>query len=180
MRYIIFALLLILCGPLRADPLVAAGQPGAVLLMRHAIAPGGGDPAGFVLGDCSTQRNLSDKGRAQARAIGARLRAAGLSFDQVFSSEWCRSRETAELLDLGEVTALPPVNSFFDNREDGPRQTRETLDYLATLPPEARVVIVTHQVNITALTGVTPQSGETVVAQRDGAQLIVEGRLPPP
>ena len=171
---------MILAGPLRADPLVAAGQPGAVLLMRHAIAPGGGDPAGFVLGDCRTQRTLSDQGRAQARAIGDRLRAAGLRFDVILTSEWCRTRETAELLGLGPVTAFPPVNSFFANRQDGPRQTAETLDHVSRLPPEARALIVTHQVNITALTGVTPQSGETVVARRDGARLIVEGRLPPP
>ncbi|MCU0900434.1 MAG: histidine phosphatase family protein [Cypionkella sp.] len=180
MRYIIFAVLLMLAAPLRADPLVAAGQPGAVLLMRHAIAPGGGDPEGFVLGDCGTQRNLSDEGRAQARAIGAQLRAAGLRFDAVLTSEWCRTTETAVLLDLGPVTPFAPVNSFFDNRQDGPRQTAETLAYLATLPPDARVLIVTHQVNITALTGVTPRSGETVVTRRDGDRLSVEGRLPPP
>jgi selenocysteine lyase/cysteine desulfurase len=78
------------------------------------------------------------------------------------------------------VTSFPPVNSFFDNRQDGPRQTEETLAYLATLPPETRVVIVTHQVNITALTGVVPQSGEIVIARRDGGRLMVEDRLPSP
>ena len=91
---------------------------GNVLLLRHAIAPGFGDPAGFRIDDCSTQRNLSEAGRQQARAIGAWLRARGISRAKVYSSQWCRCLETARLLNLGPVTQLPALNSFFESPDD--------------------------------------------------------------
>lgn len=179
MRFLILCLALILSGPaLAADPLEAARTPGAVLLMRHATAPGTGDPADMRLGDCSTQRNLSDAGRDEARAIGARLRDAGLAFGQILASEWCRTTETATLMGLGPVTPFPPANSFFSNRENADRQTAEVLAHLAGMPPDQRVLIVTHQVNITALTGIVPRSGEIVVARRSASGLKVLGRLP--
>jgi phosphohistidine phosphatase SixA len=159
--------------------MAVAAQPGAVLLMRHATAPGTGDPPGMRLGDCSTQRNLSEEGREEARTVGERFRAAGIGFDHVLTSEWCRTSETARLLDLGPVTPFSPANSFFSDREDEDRQTTEVLAYLASLPPQDRVLIVTHQVNITALTGIVPQSGEIVVTQRDGPGLVVVDRLLP-
>lgn len=159
--------------------MAAAATPGAVLLMRHATAPGTGDPPDLRLGDCTTQRNLSDQGRHEARAIGNRLRAAGLGFDLVLASEWCRTTETAELLALGPVTPFPPANSFFSNRQDADRQTAEMLAYLTSLPRDERVLIVTHQVNITALTGIVPRSGEIVITRRIGDALMVLDRLPP-
>lgn len=180
MQKLILCLALILAAPaLNAGPLEAARTPGAVLLMRHATAPGTGDPADMRLGDCSTQRNLSDAGRDEARAIGARLRDAGIDFGQILASEWCRTTETATLLGLGPVTPFPPANSFFSNRENADQQTAEVLAHLAGLPPDQRVLIVTHQVNITALTGIVPRSGEIVVAQRSASGLEVLGRLPP-
>ena len=86
---------------------------GHVALIRHGLAPGTGDPPGFRVDDCRTQRNLSPAGRAQARAIGERFRANGIDTAAVFSSQWCRCLETARLLGLGEVQALPGLNSFF-------------------------------------------------------------------
>lgn len=141
----------------------AFGRPGSVAIMRHAIAPGTGDPASFRLGDCSTQRNLDERGRAQARAIGAAMRAAGIQVDRVLTSQWCRSRETAELLGLGPVEDLPLLNSFFKDRSARGQQTRELRDFLVRLPEDERVVLVTHQVNITALTGRSVASGEVFV-----------------
>jgi phosphohistidine phosphatase SixA len=176
----LLALTFLLVSPaVQADPLDAAASPGAVLLMRHATAPGTGDPADMQLGDCSTQRNLSDAGREEARAIGKRLRAAGIKIDRVLSSEWCRTTETAKLLALGPVTAFPPANSFFSDRSTADRQTAEVLAYLASLPEGERVLIVTHQVNITTLTGITPRSGEIVITRRDGPALQVLDRLLP-
>lgn len=131
------------------------------------------------LGDCSTQRNLSDAGRAEARAVGDRLRAAGVKFDRVLSSEWCRTIETAKLLALGPVTPFPPANSFFSDRSIADRQTADVLAYLENLPKGERVLIVTHQVNIAALTGIIPRSGEIVIARRNGPVLLVLDRLPP-
>jgi phosphohistidine phosphatase SixA len=131
------------------------------------------------LGDCSTQRNLSDEGRAEARRIGERFRAAGIGFDRILTSEWCRTTETADLMSLGPVTAFPPANSFFSDRSTADRQTAEVLEYLNGLPSDERVLIVTHQVNISALTGIVPRSGEIVITRRSADGLQVLDRLPP-
>lgn len=143
----------------------ALRRPGAVAIMRHAIAPGTGDPANFRLGDCSTQRNLDEHGRAQARAIGAAIRDAGIAVDRVLTSQWCRSRETAELLDLAPVEEMPALNSFFSDRSTRAAQTDEVRSFLAGLSKDERVMLVTHQVNITALTGRGVASGEVFVLQ---------------
>jgi phosphohistidine phosphatase SixA len=155
----------------------ALASGGHVALIRHASAPGTGDPSGFRLGECSTQRNLDDAGRAQARRIGDRFRANGIAVAHVYTSEWCRTSETAKLLDLGEVEALPALDSFFQ-RGNERTQTRAVLDWLAGRDLSQPVVLVTHQVNITAMTGVYPASGEMVVARRTpkGA-LHVVGRV---
>ncbi len=151
---------------------------GHVALMRHALAPGTGDPAAFTLGDCSTQRNLSDRGRGQAARIGARFRDRGIETARVFSSQWCRCLETAELLGLGPVEELPILNSFYERRENEDRQTRGLEDWLAEQDLDRPVVLVTHQVNITALTGVFPTSGEMVVLRRSqDAGLVVVGTI---
>ena len=172
-------------APARADELAqlwaALRQGEAVAVMRHAVAPGTGDPASFRLDDCSTQRNLSEEGRAQARAIGERFRAHGIERAKVYSSQWCRCLETARLLDLGPVEPVAALNSFFQDREQGPAQTAEVLELLAASPSGDPIVLVTHQVNVTALTEVFPQSGEVVVARpNEGGGLDVLGRIPPP
>ncbi len=136
-------------------------------MLRHALAPGIGDPADFTLGDCSTQRNLSEAGRSQARRIGERFRANGIEQADVYTSQWCRCRDTAELLGLGPVKELPALNSFFRNFERETRQTAELAAWLEELEPERPLVLVTHQVNITAMTGVFPDSGELVIVRRD-------------
>jgi broad specificity phosphatase PhoE len=159
-------LLAALTAPAVADPLDQAQAMGAdVIFLRHALAPGTGDPTGFRLDDCATQRNLSDEGRAQARAIGQALRESGLPIASVLTSQWCRARETAMLLDLGPVTDELGLNSFFGN----PDARAPTLDrlqqVLATLPdgPGGLTVMVTHQVVITAVTGQTVASGAAVL-----------------
>lgn len=152
----------------RADVAIAMEilkEPGAVALTRHAYAPGTGDPAAFEIGDCSTQRNLNDDGRAQARALGATFRDHGIARARVFSSQWCRCSETAELLDLGAVVELPAANSFFRWRERREPQTAELKAFIADLPPGPPAMIVTHQVNISALTGEYMSSGETVIVR---------------
>ncbi len=158
-----------------SEALQRLGEPGTHAIMRHAIAPGTGDPASFSLGDCTTQRNLDDKGRDQARAIGAAIRAAGVSVTKVLSSQWCRSTETARLLDLGPVSEAPALNSFFADRSTRDAQTEATRRLLAELSDGETAVLVSHQVNITALTGVYPRSGEVVVLKvgNDGAIEVV-------
>jgi len=153
---------------------------GQVMVIRHAsTTPGVGDPSGFRLEDCATQRNLSTAGREEARRLGAAVRARGVPIARVLSSEWCRCLETAR---LGFGTAEPwaPLNSFFNDRSHGPEQTRAVRALIARPPVGGNLVLVTHQVNIAALTGLYPVPGEVIVLtpQGDGT-FRVAGRLRP-
>ncbi|MBP3126574.1 histidine phosphatase family protein [Thalassospira sp. ER-Se-21-Dark] len=154
---------------------------GVHALMRHAIAPGTGDPANFTLGDCTTQRNLDDTGRQQARQTGDRIRAMGIELTSILTSQWCRCVDTARLLDLGPVTEEPALNSFFRNRSTESEQTAEIKAKLASLPGDEKLLLVTHQVNITALTDIFPRSGEIILFRMsdDGKELKVLARLMP-
>lgn len=156
----------------------------AFAMMRHALAPGTGDPQSVVIGDCTTQRNLSESGRAQSRKIGAHFRANGIPAARVYTSAWCRCAETADLLDLGKVKNLAPLNSFFVTREREPAQTAALAAWIqkdkSTRTAGNPLVLITHQVNITALTGIYPRSGEVVVARyAEDGNVKVLGRLFP-
>lgn len=150
-----------------------------VVLVRHALAPGTGDPANFELGDCSTQRNLSDEGRAQARRTGEAFKQRGVVVRLVLSSQWCRCLETAELMDVGPVEPFPPLNSFFSDRARGPAQTAQVREFMREQHDTQGVtVMVTHFVNIGALSEADVSSGEMVVMQvNDQDQLEVVGRI---
>ena len=138
-----------------------------VALMRHALAPGIGDPENFRLDDCATQRNLSQTGREQAVKIGARLQESGIVNADVFTSQWCRCRETAELLGLGPPEPLPIINSFFRDFEKKEVQTEALSTWLQNQSLERPLILVTHQVNITAFSGIFPDSGEIVLIRRN-------------
>ncbi|KJS42167.1 MAG: phosphoglycerate mutase [Roseovarius sp. BRH_c41] len=169
---------LVVAGSLAgAQDLSALMAPGGVALMRHALAPGTGDPAAFRLRDCATQRNLDARGRAQAQETGAALRAAGIAFDHVWSSRWCRALDTAALMEMGAVREQPPLDSFYAGQGDPEGQTAATLRLIDALPEAARVLIVTHQVNITALTGLGVGSGEIIMTRRGPEGLIPVGRF---
>ena len=149
----------------------AVAEGGYILVMRHArTVPGGGDPPGFRLGDCSTQRNLSDEGRAQSRALGAALRDAGVEIGAVRSSQWCRCLDTAELA-FGKAEPFPPLNSFFNDRSTADAQIAALREAAAAFRGPANEVWVTHQVVVTALTGVFPAQGEFVVIRDTGGGL---------
>ena len=151
---------------------------GHLALLRHALAPGTGDPSDFVLRDCTTQRNLSQEGRAQADRIGDRFRANGIAAAKVYSSQWCRCLETADLLGLGPVEELPALNSFFRRSELRDPQTRALRTWIEGADLDEPAVLVTHQVNITALTGVFPASGELVIVRFDrSGELSVVGTI---
>ncbi len=145
----------------------ALGSKNHFALVRHALAPGTGDPPEFTLGRRDTQRNLSEKGRKQAKRIGDLFRAHGINKAQVFSSEWYRCRDTAALLDLGPVLSLSVLNSFFRNYEQKEARNESLKRWLSQREINKPLVLVTHQVNITALTGVYPASGEIVVVKKD-------------
>lgn len=152
---------------------------GYVLMMRHAkTEPGLGDPPQFRIDECSTQRNLSQEGREQARAAGAALRAAGVRFDRVRSSQWCRCRDTARLA-FGSYEDWPALNSFFEDRSDEPERTRAVGQFARTLSPTANAMLVTHQVNISAVFGVSPAQGEIVAGRWRDGKLVAEFRFLP-
>lgn len=158
-------------------------RDGDVLLFRHALAPGGGDPPGLRLGDCSTQRNLSDAGRAQARRIGEQLRQrlGALRVAAVWASPWCRTLETAKLaFPDAQVQAQPAFGSFFGQPERGNAQLDEARRLLAGWQGPGVLVVVTHQVNITGLTEVFPASGEGVALRWTAGRGQTLGRLPAP
>ncbi len=143
-------------------------EGGCVLLMRHAqTGPGGGDPPGFQLGDCGTQRNLSAAGREQARRIGAALVRERVQVDQVRSSAWCRCAETA-LLAFGRNTVWPSLNGFARG-EGRDAQTRAVRAAVQGWMAPRNLALVTHDANITALTGEMPGMGEVLLLRRDPA-----------
>lgn len=140
-----------------------------VLLIRHALAPGGNDPSHFKLGDCSTQRNLSAQGVNQAKSIGQQLKKLGFVPDKIWSSQWCRSLDTAKALDLGQVTPLPLLNSYFQNRSEGPQQINNLRQFIINLPSSnGRYIMVTHHVVVGDLSGQWVGSG-------DGVWLVLTG-----
>ena len=158
----------------------ALQEGGLVILMRHSLAPGIGDPPGFVLEDCDTQRNLSSEGRAHALAAGQALRERGVVIDVVYSSQWCRALETAELMALGSVVPAPWLNSFFRGRGDQVAITQAARERMAGWQGPGNLLLITHQVNITALIGGGVSSGEMVVVRPQEEGFTVVGRLSVP
>ena len=137
-----------------------------LVLIRHALAPGFSDPDYFDVKDCKTQRNLNDEGRYQSKKIGDLFRSNGIDKAAVYSSQWCRCLDTAKLLDIGEVSELPSLNSFFEHFERERSQTEKTIKWIENAPLDIPTVLVSHQVNISALTGYSPASGEIVFLRR--------------
>jgi phosphohistidine phosphatase SixA len=152
---------------------------GHILMIRHALAPGTGDPANFQVGDCSTQRNLDDRGRDQARAIGDWLRSKGINSASVYSSQWCRCLETAKLLRMGPVAELPALNSFYELTENREPNLKALRQFIAKQPHDGKLIImVTHLVTISAMADEAVSSGEGVLLRRNPAELYeIVGRL---
>ena len=163
------------------QPPAELAKPGRVLMLRHANAPGIGDPPGFRLDDCATLRNLDAAGRAQAARLGERLAQAGVARAKVYSSQWCRCLETARLLKLGPVAELPALNSFYGRAQDRDANVAALRAFLAALPVDGPpVVLVTHQFTIGAFTGgSTDSGGGTVFALNGSGAPRVVGDLAP-
>ena len=165
-----------------AEDLVARLRRGkAVLLMRHAATePGLGDPRGYRLDDCSTQRNLSDAGRGEARRVGERLARERIRIDRVYSSPWCRCRETAKLA-FGRSEDWEALSSVFDFPEreaDYSDRVRKRIAAYDRRAAQGNLVMVTHNVNIAALTRESVAPAEIVVVEAQGCcGLRILGRL---
>src|SRR5712692_2011467 len=154
---------------------------GHVALVRHAGTVGGaGDPPGFRLDDCATQRNLTDKGRAQARRLGELLRAEAVPVGKVLSSQWCRCVETVALMGLGTPELAPTFNNAFTLRDRVAELTAGARAIVAAWTGPGALVVATHGANILPLTGVMPEEGSLVVVKADptsSAKLRVLGRI---
>ena len=147
-----------------------------VLLMRHADAPGYGDPSGYVIGQCATQRNLGDYGKKQAKAIGVWLSNQGIQKADIYSSPWCRCLDTANLLNKGPVKIEPSLSSFFDDMSLEKKQTKALESFLKNeLAKQSKtpLILVTHHVNIQAYTGKAVGVGDMVLvkANKNGEYL---------
>jgi phosphohistidine phosphatase SixA len=183
MRFAVFAFLLGFGGTAEsagandaADAWKALRAGGHVALMRHADAPGGaGDPPGFRVEDCATQRNLSETGRSDAAKIGARLKREGIAFEKILSSPWCRCKDTATLLDLGPVETEATFGNVVVLRDQRNALTAGARAVIAKWNGPSNLLVVTHGANIAALTTLWPASGEIVVVRGGGGEAV--GRL---
>jgi len=154
----------------------------SVLLMRHALAPGIGDPAGYKLQDCKSQRNLDATGRAQAQKTGQWLKAQGVGNALVFTSAWCRCKETAENLAFGTPVLEPSLNSFFDDMRQGPQSNANLQKFIVgqlKSKGDKALILVTHHVNIVEFTGENVGSGDMVLAKVNSAGKLVSFKIYP-
>ena len=141
---------------------------GYVALIRHASAPGpAGDPADYKLDDCATQRNLSEQGRAEARALGERFRTERVKVGKIVSSQWCRCQQTAELMNIGPVEVAPTFNNAFVLNTMRDALTAGARAIIGAWRGPGTMVVVTHGQNIMAMLGIHPREGEVIVVAPD-------------
>jgi broad specificity phosphatase PhoE len=168
------------CSSVQAsEPLWALLKGGGqVVLIRHTVTtPGVGDPPGFRLDDCSTQRNLTEEGRSHAKRIGEAFRAHAIPVERVLSSPWCRCVETAKLA-FGKSEPSEALGNLFGRPENRTQQVEQMKALAGARPKNGNVVLVSHGSTIGALTGVSPDTGEMViVTPQGGGRFAVAGRL---
>jgi phosphohistidine phosphatase SixA len=155
-------------------------SPDHVVLMRHSLAPGIGDPANYALDNCSTQRNLSEEGKNQARLAGNWLRKQGVFHAKVYSSVWCRCQETAKLLDFDGHQVAPALASFFNEINVANKRNLELQKFIAHLIKTKgtnALILVTHHVNIYQYVGENVASGEMIVAKVDKEGRVLSYQL---
>ena len=163
------------------DKLQGSNPKGYVLLLRHTLAPGVGDPENFKLNDCTTQRNLSSVGRQDAKAVGDWLKRRDIKITRVESSRWCRAKETAQLLGIGKVRLNANLDTLFESKDPAKaiqtvRVKRQIVDWR---DKSGLLVLVGHFINIGAVTGVGVDSGEGVLVKADSkGKITVVGLTP--
>ncbi len=180
--FVLAALLLATPAVVAADDALWAllARGGQVVLMRHALTtPGVGDPSGFRLDDCATQRDLTDAGRDDARKVGAAFRARGIPIAHVRSSPWCRCLETAQLA-FGRAEPWTPLSNLYGRSEREGEQMTPLREMAGRRPVGGNVILVTHGSVVLPLTGIHPGPAEIVVVTPEGGgRFRVAGRLAP-
>jgi|TARA_B110000971_G_scaffold173866_1_gene178897 phosphohistidine phosphatase SixA len=150
------------------EVITALQEGGKLIFIRHALAPGGGDPDNFNLNDCSTQRNLDKSGISQAKIIGQFFKKNNIKIDQVFSSEWCRTKETA-LNAFEDYKTFSALNSFFSSKfaKNRDEQMKDLRNFVNKWDSKKNIVFVTHYVVILEALNTTVSSGEIIVADKN-------------
>ena len=146
-----------------------AQEGDKIILIRHSLAPGGGDPTGFKIDDCKTQRNLNRKGINQSKKIGKLFKKNKVPVDQVLSSQWCRCKDTAKYA-FGNFKEFTALNSTFQSpyNKNEPKQLKELYNFVKKWDGKGRnLVLVTHYSIITAVTNAVPSSGEIVITNKN-------------
>jgi len=151
---------------------------GQVVLLVHANAPGTGEPANFEIGNCRTQRNLSERGRQQARKIGALIAARSEPVEQIYSSRYCRALDTVQLaFGTGEIIELAALDPLGTDPEADEAAHDEVLKLIREYSGSGNLLLVTHRENVTAWTGIKPREAEAIIVVPDGVTLRSTGRI---
>ena len=173
MKYIKFIIIILisLTSSIKAeidkDILASLKEGNKLIFIRHAYAPGGGDPDNFDINDCNTQRNLSESGRQQAKNISNFFIENQINFKKVYSSEWCRCKETAKIA-FGNFETKNFLNSFFSQKfaKNRKKQMNDLNNFVDNYKDDGNLVFVTHYVVISEALNYAPSSGEIVVADK--------------
>ena len=166
-----FLIILLLSFPMNClsnERLVPALQDGEkIVFIRHAIAPGNGDPNNFDIKDCSTQRNLNNIGREQSKKIGSFFKKNNINIELVLSSEWCRCKETAKLA-FNEYKTFNALNSFYDEKFaiNKSKQIKDLKNFIVNWNSDSNLIIVTHYVVISTLLNRSTSSGEMIITDK--------------
>ena len=166
---IILSIFTLLLTNVKSDEIVIKQlkKGGNIVFIRHAIAPGGGDPENFRLDDCSTQRNLDSQGIEQSKKMGLFFQQNNIPIDKVLSSEWCRCKDTAKIA-FGKFKTLSALNSFYEARyaKNKFKQIKDLKKYINNWESDSNLIIVTHYIVISALLNTTTSSGEMVITDK--------------
>ena len=143
-------------------------EGGKIIFIRHAYAPGGGDPQNFNINDCSTQRNLSDEGINQSKLIGEFFKTNKIKIDKVLSSEWCRCKDTAKFA-FNDFETFDALNSFFSAKfaKNEKKQIKDLKNYIKNWKSNKNLILVTHYVVISSILNIAVGSGEIVISDKN-------------
>ena len=150
------------------DLIQSLKEGGKIIFIRHAYAPGGGDPDNFDVNDCSTQRNLNNEGISQSKLIGEFFVKNKIQIDQVLSSEWCRCKDTAKYA-FKNFKTFNALNSFFSSKfaQNEDKQIKDLKNFIQNWKSKKNLVLVTHYVVISSMLNMAVGSGVIVITNND-------------
>ena len=168
-NFLIIVIFLIPINSFSSEKIVNSLKDGKkIVFIRHAIAPGNGDPDNFDINDCSTQRNLNDEGKDQSKKIGEFFKSNKILFDKVLTSEWCRCKETG-IIAFGNVETFSALNSFYDDRfaKNKHKQVQNLKKYIKNWDSKKNLILITHYVVVLEILDLGISSGEIVITNKN-------------